>query len=415
MIRLIEALGYRCLRDVAQEVDRFQILVGPNASGKSTFIDIPGLLADLLKPRQDVVEVLHDRSPTFDDLTFMRQGRRFELAVEAVVPESLKTPGKKNGLIRYEVALGLDDQGSLGVLGENLWLKPDGPAVPAEPQRVFPALRAPRDTLLVPERKRKPEGWKKIVWKSASNDYFHAETTGWESPFRFGPQRLALANLPEDEERFPASVWFLRLLATGVQRLALKAEAIRRPSSPGRPAEFQPDGSNLPWAVERLRANPDRFTRWIAHVRTALPDIEGIDTVEQQDNKHRYLRLSFQGGLRVPSWVVSDGTLRLLALTLLAYLDAKDRIYLIEEPENGIHPQAVETVYQALSSTYESQVLCATHSPVVLSLAEPKDILCFARTPEGATDIVRGTEHPNLRDWKRGTDLGTLFATGVLG
>jgi hypothetical protein len=72
-------------------------------------------------------------------------------------------------------------------------------------------------------------------------------------------------------------------------------------------------------------------------------------------------------------------------------------------------------VYQSLSSAYEAPVLCATHSPVILSLAEPKDALCFAKTPEGATDIVRGDEHPNLRDWKRGVNLGTLFDTGVLG
>jgi predicted ATPase len=38
----------------------------------------------------------------------------------------------------------------------------------------------------------------------------------------------------------------------------------------------------------------------------------------------------------------------LLALTLVAYVPARDRIYLIEEPENGIHPQAVETVFHSL-------------------------------------------------------------------
>jgi predicted ATPase len=117
----------------------------------------------------------------------------------------------------------------------------------------------------------------------------------------------------------------------------------------------------------------------------------------------------------VPSWTLSDGTLRLLALTLLAYLDLPGRIFLIEEPENGIHPEAVECVYQALSSTTESQVLCASHSPVLLSLSEPSRLLCFARDDRGAADIRRGDEHPALKAWKRGADLGTLFASGVLG
>ena len=131
--------------------------------------------------------------------------------------------------------------------------------------------------------------------------------------------------------------------------------------------------------------------------------------------RHRYLRLSYGTRLQAPSWTVSDGTLRLLALTLVPYLDIPDRIFLIEEPENGIHPQAVETIFQALSNTSDCQILCATHSPVFLSLAVPRQILCFARTDEGATDIVSGELHPRLAQWKRETDLGTIFAAGLLG
>lgn len=43
----VEALGYRCLRYVAQDLGAFQILVGANASGKSTFLDVVGFLGDL--------------------------------------------------------------------------------------------------------------------------------------------------------------------------------------------------------------------------------------------------------------------------------------------------------------------------------------------------------------------------------
>ena len=113
--------------------------------------------------------------------------------------------------------------------------------------------------------------------------------------------------------------------------------------------------------------------------------------------------------------MASDGTLRLLALTLPAYLGDFSGIYLIEEPENGIHPRAVETMYQSLSSVYDAQILVATHSPVILSIAEPSQVLCFAKSEMEATDIVLGSEHPALRDWRGETNLGTLFAAGVLG
>lgn len=90
-------------------------------------------------------------------------------------------------------------------------------------------------------------------------------------------------------------------------------------------------------------------------------------------------------------------------------------MYLIEEPENGIHPRAVETMFQSLSSIYDAQLLLATHSPVILSLVNPKDVLCFAKSSDGATDIVSGSEHPKLKEWRGETNLGVLFASGVLG
>lgn len=419
MIRLIEALCYRSLRDVRQTIDRFQLLVGPNASGKSTFLDTVGLLGDLLRLGMPALAL---RSPNFQDLTWMKAGHRFEVAIEAEIPEPLRGPGRRHGagsqsLVRYELALGLGEESAVSVLREMLWLKPADPPPPPRQQReMFPQLTAARESILLAAKKQGPAGWKRVVQKSEANDYFSAETTDWKAPFRFGPQRLALANLPEDEERFPVAVWFRRLLSQGIQSLVLSGEAMRKPSPPGSPVEFQPDGSNLPWAIERLfRVNPARFDQWLEHVRTALPDIVNVETIERPEDKHRYLRIVYRTGLQAPSWTVSDGTLRLLALTLVAYLDVPDRIYLIEEPENGIHPRAVETVYQALASTYESQILCATHSPVMLSLAQAEAVLCFARTDEGATDIVLGSEHPNLQSWKHGTDLGTLFATGVLG
>ena len=113
--------------------------------------------------------------------------------------------------------------------------------------------------------------------------------------------------------------------------------------------------------------------------------------------------------------MASDGTLRLLALTIPAYLPKFNGVYLIEEPENGIHPVAVETLYQSLSSVYDAQLLLATHSPVILNLADADKVLCFKKTASGATDIVLGSEHPALRDWKGETPLGALFAGGVLG
>ncbi|MGO4885569.1 MAG: AAA family ATPase [Bryobacteraceae bacterium] len=122
----------------------------------------------------------------------------------------------------------------------------------------------------------------------------------------------------------------------------------------------------------------------------------------------------YKNGIEVPSWALSDGTLRLLALTLLAYVANFGGVYRIEEPEIGVHPTAIETIVQSLSSVYYGQVLLTSHSPIVLNLAEPSDILCFQRTDEG-TEIIPGDKHPLLQDWRSGVSISDLFAAGVLG
>lgn len=420
MIRTLEALNFRCLRHCRQEVERFQLLVGPNASGKSTFLDIADLLSGLMNPGSQELEAVRERAPGIRELTWMGQGGSFELAVELAIPadRAQRLPGNGKDTARYELAIGLRPDGELAVLAENLLLMRTLGPRPTRQLTVFPAPDPPPSSIVQQARKHRPEGSHSSLSKNpdSGQHYFHAETSSWKNPFRLGPRAIGLANLPADEDKFPVALWVRDVLRNGVQRIALNGDLMRRPSPPGSPSDFRPDGSNLPRAVDGLKqSNPDRFRRWIAHVRTALPDIEDVETVEREDDRHRFLVVRYTSGLRAPSWTVSDGTLRLLALTLLAYLGVRDRVYLVEEPENGIHPQAVETVYQALASSPDAQILCATHSPVLLALASPRQVLCFARGPDGATDIVRGDEHPNLRAWHGEVDLGTIFATGLLG
>lgn len=414
MISKIEAINYRVLRNVHQDLDNFAILVGPNASGKSTFLDVPAFLADLVRAGLDgAVHGDRDiplRASDPQHLTWLRSGKPVELAIE------MRNGGDFH--LRYELSFGSEEKP--GILGENLFRLPvDSANHMAEESpscELFPQSELPVKSLLFPSRQQLPRGWKKILRRSDKPEQviFQAETNGWTQPFKIGTNKTALASLPEDEEKFPAATWFRQTLLQGVQRIALSSEAMRLPSPPSRRDGFLPDGSNLPHVVHRLESKNALYAAWIRHIREALPNIQAVTTREREEDRHRYLVLKYVNGLEAPSWLVSDGTLRLLALTLLAYASDDGVTFLVEEPENGIHPKAVETVFQSLSSVRESQVLCATHSPVVLSMATLEQTLCFGRGTDGATAIVSGAQHPQLKKWRGGMDLGDLFASGVL-
>lgn len=59
MFSRVEARHYRCLKRVDVQLEPFNILIGPNASGKSTLIDTIGFLKDALE--SDVEEAVRRR------------------------------------------------------------------------------------------------------------------------------------------------------------------------------------------------------------------------------------------------------------------------------------------------------------------------------------------------------------------
>lgn len=423
MLSRIQALNYRCLSHVDVALDRYHVLVGPNASGKTTFLDVPAFLGDLVANGLD--QALENRTPNFHDLLFSGAGSHFELAVEMRVPERISKSvawDMVDSSARYQIQIALPgESGRPEIASETFMLVKKSATQPdlAVHRSLFPEENIPPETIL--QQLRQKKSVKPVMTKRPhGNDNFYPETIeeiskSWAPSFRLGPRKSTLGNFPEDETRFPIATWFREQLTAGLQYLVLDSIKMRNPSPPGKRKTFQTDGSNLPWVIESLQSSePGLFSQWIAHLQTALPNVVSVETIERPEDRHRYLVVIYANNYRAPSWVVSDGTLRMLALTLPAYLPDANGIYLVEEPENGIHPSALETVMQSLSHVPQAQVLVASHSQGVLSRTPPSQILCFARTIGGATAIVRGDRHPRLENWQGEVDPGTLLAAGVL-
>lgn len=422
MISRIEVSNYRCLKRISQNLNPFQILVGPNASGKTTFLDIIPFISDVVNNGAD--EAIIARSPNYLDLTWSGTGGDIEMAIECKIPESVnKLMGENTEMkfIRYELKIGLSETNEHSIKEERLIIfKTD------ENQEQFTRTLFPVFDLIQVEdilnKKFHDKSYKQILIKNLSGEVDFAFETyskrngGYLPSFNLGNKRSVLTIFPALESTFPAATWLKEFLNSSIQKLILNSQKIRESSRPGQGRNFLPDGSNLPWVIEDLKTkHPESFKDWLEHVKTALPDIEEINVREFADTKFKYLKIKYNNGIEVPSWTASDGTLRLLALTLIAYLPDFNGIFLIEEPENGVHPKVMETVFQSLSSVYDAQILLATHSPVILGIANLKDILCFAKTKEGITDIVSGDKHPLLADWQGESNLSTLYASGVLG
>lgn len=393
LLRTVEIERFGAIRKVRAELDAFMVFIGRNATGKSTFMDSLAFVSDSLA--ENVERAVLNRAQLLEELLWYGKDSSFCFAFEFHIPTELECDFP---IVRYELEVGRLPDRSVGIRREGLFLRPAG----SPPGHIVQADKTPR-------------GWRKVLGLSENGiAFYRSERTEWKTVFSLGSRKLALSQLPEEAVRFPVANRLKALFRTGVQRLVLHAEAMKRPCSPLLGSAFRSDGSNLPLVVKQLQErDASRFQEWIDQLRIALPDLETVRCIEREEDRHLYLKLDYKSDLSLPAWRLSEGTLRLLALTLIPFSTERDAIYLIEEPENGVHPQAVAAVHEVLSQPFDTQILVATHSPVFVSIVNPDQLLCFS-CENGETRIVAGKEHPALKDWQRDIDLGTLFASLVL-
>src|SRR5687768_9451310 len=85
MITRLQVARFRCLRYVDQNLGRLNVLVGPNASGKTTFLDALEFLGDCVQHGPQRAIQLRTNNPY--DLLYCCRGDSFEIGIELQVPK----------------------------------------------------------------------------------------------------------------------------------------------------------------------------------------------------------------------------------------------------------------------------------------------------------------------------------------
>ncbi len=431
MITRIEATRYRCFEQLDVDLGDFRVVVGANGAGKTTLLDIPALLGDFLRERVPSAAFLREqhgkapRASSLRELVYQGTDDWFILALEARLPERVTRDlleGATDAIrqneeqwpthLRYELRFQTFNWRQLLVRNEYLFTFNDLNA----PRRRTAEQGAPRlQGEVAPHR-----DWRFIIQREYGDDPRYRVETKVRAKARSASieaTQMALAKIEfESADNFPAARWLLDTLVEETVFFDPDWEQLRKASVPGLPAKLVPEGHNIPWlALALKKAAPDRFVRWRDYVHIALPQITDVDVRVREEDHHAYFIVTYNHAYKVTSSGLSDGTLRILALTLLPHLEKAPRIVVVEEPETGIHPRAIEIVLQGLGAMYDSQVLVSTHSPVVLASTKLEHLVAAQLRSDGAVVMVPGPAHPRLVDWKGEVDLGTLFAAGVLG
>jgi len=119
----------------------------------------------------------------------------------------------------------------------------------------------------------------------------------------------------------------------------------------------------------------------------------------------------------LPSWRMSDGTLKFLCLLAVLLEKEPPPLICIEEPEVGLHPEAIQIVAEALVDASErTQLILTTHSEALIDALSdrPEDVLVTERDFDNGTQFRR-LDSKQLSVWLDRYSLGALWRKGEIG
>jgi len=397
MLNRIRVLGYKSLRDIDVQLRPLSVLFGPNAAGKSNFLDALQLLSKIVSCRtlkdafeppyrgkplesfsfpeaglkgllaKDVVSFSMEADFTLSDAVVNRVNRQIlesrrplEAKKEQEVKETQQAPVRERYL-RYRIEIEMLPRSGI--------------------------LRVADEYLAALNRKGEPTG-KREPFLSRRGDRLHLRLERQAHP-TYLDRYLdhSILSLPHYPPHYPHMVAARQELSSWLFFYFEPRERMRAANPVKEVRHIGLMGEELPAYLNTLKAlEPRQFSAVEKALKTILPQIDGID-VDVNDLGEVELRLR-EDGIPVPARVLSEGSLRILGM--LALTGAKEPPSLVgfEEPENGIHPRRIQLIAELLKTRADigsTQYIVTTHSPLLPDLVLDESLFVTRKSGVGTS------------------------------
>ena len=399
MLKKLAIRGFKSLADTSVAFPRLAVLFGPNAAGKSNLLDAIQALS-----RIGTLRTLSDalaepiRGYPIEAFSFPAGGLQELLGLPraSFSLEADLTAGKDSYRYRIEVAIE-PGSGRLSVADEYL--------------AQLGAKGAPRGNAAVEKM-----GPNLHIRRKSKPAHPRQEPLGLNHAIVSDPRLGGVEYRALERTRQELSGWRTYYLDPRV--------AMRAARPPSDVQDIGVLGGAIAPFLYRLRGEyPKHFQAIARTLRSLVPSVEDL-TVDLDERRGTLDILVRQSGVDYSSRIVSEGTLRVLALCAIAVNPWGGSLLAFEEPENGVHPRRLELIAQLLVSLaleQDRQVVVTTHSPVfcdaVLKSARsrPTEIGLFNVQRVGAATAVRRFDvtGPLFKDHEIATALTTGTEDGL--
>ena len=393
MLKRVRIKGYKSLADVEVRLEPLTVLFGPNAAGKSNFLDALQLLSKLGTSRtlKDAFDSPYRGKPleSFrigktgikglieqERLVFSMEAdlQLSDAAVEAVERQirDMRRPGRDASTQELGKQRARVRERDLRYRIEIEMLPRSG------------VLRVADEYLAALNREGEPTGKRKPFFERRGEE-IHLRLEGQGHPTHY--ERFldhSILSMPH----YPHLVAARRELESWLFFYFEPRERMRAANSVKEVRHIGLMGEELAAFLNSVKANSPRQFRGIERaLHTLMPSADGIE-VDVNDLGEVELRLN-EGGVAIPARVLSEGTLRMLGLLALAGTDEHPALVGFEEPENGVHPRRIQLVAELLKtreSLRQSQYIVTTHSPILPDMLSDTSLFVVRRS-DGQTRV----------------------------
>jgi len=453
----LEVQGFKNLLDVSVEFGPFTCIAGENGIGKSNLFDAIEFLSLLVNaPLAEAAQTVRSSSglkggdprDLFWD-GYREHQREISLAAEMIVPrdveDDLGAPAvATTTFLRYELTLGYslpEGEGSAGrITLEHEELRHINKGDAPRHLRFPHSAESFRDAVLLGQRRGGP------FLSTEQRDIgiiinVHGDGGSFGRPQPRPAARAGRTVLSTATTNDYPTVLAARREMQSWRRLALEPSALRAPDNFSAPRTMQTNGRHLASTLYRIATEASNYYHGefedydadadavYAEVADRLSDLTGVKVgslrvTTDQVREVFTLFLSERGGLTLPARALSEGTLRFLALCVLLEDPTVTGLICMEEPENGIHPANVPAMMNLVEDLAVDpsrkpgpdnpfrQVIINTHSPWIVQLCDPNDLLLAEVHPQKAADGRMASALsllPYRKSW-RAADGGLTFS-----
>lgn len=167
-----------------------------------------------------------------------------------------------------------------------------------------------------------------------------------------------------------------------------------------RRADLDGDGGNLAIVLNDILRDEEKKRKFHNLIRDLLPHVKEASVERFADNSQLVaLRESYMPERYIPAPFLSVGTIRLTA-TLVALAFEGNDLTILEEPDQNVHPRIISGLAELMKDvSRNSQVIITTHNPEFVRYAGIESLILIHRDKEGFSQVSRPADSEILKSF----------------